>query len=141
MIRVNPDSGLEQDTGHAFRKMSLRPSDEAATIMRMNSCQNVFAFSWFPDNLEEVRAEAENVIEKGKKAPRKEPGDRFPIAGGLIGLIAGFIIGIIIGGFAGMFIQAIGAVCGGIIGTLIGSLIRFLITIIHRRKNNLRYYQ
>jgi hypothetical protein len=108
--------------------------------MAMNYNQNVLEFYWFPPNLEETRAEAENTIEKGKKAPRKEPGDRYPIAGALIGMVAGFITGIIIGGWAAIFMQVIGALCGGITGALIGSLIRFFITKFHRTKNHLRYY-
>jgi hypothetical protein len=106
----------------------------------MSSCQNILRFYFNTPNEEEMRAEAENVIEKGKKAPRKEPGDRYPIGGALIGIAAGFITGVAIGGWTAVFMQVIGAVCGGIIGALIGSLIRFLIEKFHRTKNNLPHY-
>jgi uncharacterized membrane protein len=104
-------------------------------VDEMSSRQNVLGFYFNTPNEEEIRAEGEYVKEKGRKAPRKEPGDRFPIAGALIGIAAGFITGIVIGGWAGIFTQVICTICGGITGTVVGSLIRSKIANSHGRNN------
>ena len=84
-----------------------------------------------------MRGQVEYLKERGNQAPRRRPGDRFPIAGALVGAIAGIVIGVKTG-MPWVFI--VGLIGGGIIGTLLGSAIGALVTKYRGSRNNLRYY-
>ncbi len=84
-----------------------------------------------------VEGQVEYLKERGNQAPRRQPGDKFPIAGALLGIIAGVIIALA-AGIPWMLIA--GPIIGGIIGATLGSLLFNIIKKFQQPKNNLRYY-
>jgi hypothetical protein len=66
-----------------------------------------------------MRGQIEYRREQGNLAPRRRPGDKFPIGGAFIGVIVGAILGVRTS-IPLWFI--VGVIGGGIAGTVIGSL-------------------
>jgi outer membrane lipoprotein SlyB len=89
--------------------------------MKMSLSHKTSEFSWNQQQHEiMMRGQIEYRREQGNKAPRRSPGDRWPIGGA----ICGFIIGAVSGVRTGMSLWVIvGAIAGGIAGTFLGSLI------------------
>lgn len=93
-------------------------------------------FQYSPPDEEEIRGQIDYMKETGNQAPRRRPGDRYPIAGALVGII----IGIIIAFTTGLpWVVIAGPIGGGIAGALLGSLVGTLITKYLRSRDNPRY--
>ncbi|MFC2010024.1 hypothetical protein ACFLVU_01240 [Chloroflexota bacterium] len=50
-------------------------------------------FAYIPPDENTIRGHMEYMKEKGNKAPRRRPGDKFTIFGALVGTILGIILG------------------------------------------------
>ncbi len=86
----------------------------------MSSIHNPLAFWNQQQNEIRIQGEVEYRREQGNKAPRRTPGDRYPIGGAFVGII----IGVILGARTGVPVWFIvGVVGGGIAGTLLGALL------------------
>ncbi len=98
---------------------------------------SISLFWYIPPDETMIRGQIEYLKETGNQAPRRQRGDKFPIAGVLAGIIAGFIIALTTGI---LWIFIAGPIAGGIIGAFLGSVIGALVTKYRRPKGNLRYY-
>ena len=59
----------------------------------------------------------------GPRPPPRKPGDRYVVAGAVVGMSAGGILGFTVGIVTGMLGIAAGGVSGALIGSLAGSLL------------------
>lgn len=98
---------------------------------------------WLPGQGPEDETRAEGQVEyakeKVKELSDRKPGDKYPLIGAGIGVIAGIVIGLWVWHWNVFWL--IGCViAGGIIGTLLGSLAGALLARYRRSKASSRYY-
>ena len=93
-------------------------------------------FQFIPPDENQLRGQIEYMKDEGNKAPPRRPGDKYTIAGALVGII----VGIIIAGISRRpWVFIVAPIGGGIAGAVLGSLAGNLIKKFRESRNNLTF--